>query len=500
MENRISSMEKFFSPRSVAFIGASNSLLKWGGLVFLNLISGGYQGKILPVNPKEETVLGLKAYPTVLDIPDEVDVAVLVIPAKAVPQAITQCVEKGIKAGIVITAGFAELGAEGEALQEEMLARAREGGMVLIGPNCQGIAAPDCKFYPWLPAFSPDPGVIGIASQSGGISTELSQDLALFGFGCSKVISVGNCADLSWDNYLDYFRKDPATKVILLYLEGIQSGKEFFRAAKKAALEKPVIVLKGGITEAGGKATASHTASMAGSNRVFDAACKQAGVIRVNTLNDAIVTAAAFVKAPLGRGKRICVLTGGGGQGVLAADAASHKSLELAPLSESTVEKLREHLPPWWGPNNPVDMVAGLGFGGPKKIIPILLESGDYDGIIYNGIGWIYTMLDPVNAERDLSDPEVIKWVKPLLDEANELSDALLEIIADSDIPVLITAKGTESAIRRKYEAVNKFLDQDVMVYPTSEDAVNTFQALHERYEFLNREKKPDCTSFRKAG
>jgi len=487
MKERIQRMEKAFSPRSVAFIGASNNMFKWGGIVFKNILIGGFKGKLYPVNPKEETVHGSKAYPSVLDIPGEIDLAVLVIPSGAIPDAVSDCVTKGIKAAIVITAGFAELGDKGRALQNEMTKRARAGNMVLIGPNGQGIAVPGSTFYPWLPTFRPDPGVIGIASQSGGLSTEMSEQLAEFGFGCSKVISAGNCADLSWPDYLEYFRNDPDTKVILLYMEGASDGREFFKEAKKTSLEKPVIILKSGRTEEGTRAASSHTGSMAGSDRMFNAACKQAGIVRAKDIKEATVIAAAFVNAPLPKGRRVCVLTGGGGHGVLTADVASAKGLELVTLSEATIERIREHLPPWWAPNNPVDMVAGMGYGGPKEIIPILMESGEFDGIMYNGIGWIYTMIDPVNAKLGQNSSNDSAF-KIRIDEDIKLSEMLLDYSTRWDLPLLIHSRAMHLAIRRNYEAILKFLDNNIMLYPTPEDLVNVFSALADRYEFLKKE------------
>ncbi len=487
MQERIQRMEKIFSPKSVAFIGASKKMSKWGGIVFFNIITGGFKGKLYPVNPKEETIHGLTVYRSVLDIPDKVDLAVLVIPSNIVPDTISECVTKGIQAAIVITAGFAELGDEGKALQDEMIRRARAGNMVLIGPNVQGIAVPGSNFYPWLPSFKPKPGSIGIASQSGGLSTEMSDQLAEYGFGCSKVISAGNCADLSWPDYLAYFRNDPETKVVLFYMEGVRDGQRFFKEVKRTSLKKPVIILKSGRTEAGTRAASSHTGSMAGSDSMFDAACKQAGVIRVKNVKEAVIMAAAFVKTPLPKGRRVCILTGGGGHGVLTADAAAEKGLKLEPISETTIEKLRKHLPPWWSPNNPVDMVAGLGYGGPEEIIPVLMESGEFDGIIYNSIGWVYTMLDTIDAPLTEENAKS-NFFKRLLEDNIKLSERLLGFMATYDVPLLVNARTMDLAIRRNYKALLMFLDKNIMLYPTPDDIVNVFAALADRYDFLKAE------------
>ena len=485
MSTRTEVMEYLFKPKTVAFVGASNSQAKWGGIVFRNIVRGGFKGTLYPVNPKEATIQGQQAFQSVLDIPGEVDLAILVVPAAAIPEAVTECVKKGIKAGVVITAGFAELGDEGRRLQEEMLERARAGGMVLVGPNGQGIVAPWSDFYPWLPRFQPDKGVIAVVSQSGAVSTVLSEGLAEVGFGCSKVISAGNCADLSMVDYLDYFHQDSQTKVILLYMEGLENGRAFLETAKRVALNKPIVLVKSGRTAAGVRAALSHTASLSGSDEMFDVACKQAGISRVRTLEEAIVLAAAFVKIPLPKGRRLGILTGGGGNGVIMADAAASKGIELVELSQDTINKLKPCLPTWWKPNNPVDMVAGMGFGGPRVLLPILLESGQFDGIIFNGIGWVYTTLDPVN---DPSDVNAIdnKAVKAALADAEQLSDFLLEQFNQTEIPLMIVARALHQAVRRKYESILKLLEQDIMLFST-ESSIDAFAAMADRYEFLKK-------------
>jgi len=487
VSDRINAMENIFTPKSIAFVGASKNIGKWGGIVFTNLVRGGYEGSIYPVNPKAETILDHKTYKSVSDIPGDVDLAIFTIPAAAMPDAISDCVAKGVKAGVVITAGFGELGEEGRKLQNEMVSRATAGGMVLVGPNGQGIAVPRSKLFPWLPSFMPEPGEIGIASQSGSLSTGMSRRLAEVGFGSSKVISVGNCADLSWPDYIDYFRRDSETNVVMLYIEGINDGREFFRAAKKLALEKPVVIIKSGKTSAGAKAAATHTGSIANSDAVFDAACRQAGIVRAERLEQAVVLAAAFIKTPLPRGRRLCILTEAGGEGVMTADAAEQKGLDLIELSDSTIDKLKAHLPPWWAPNNPVDTVAGLGYGGPKELIPILMESPETDGVIYHDIGWIYTMTDPVK-KKHCPGVEKDSIGNAWAEHEIETSKILLDYTNRWDKPLLITSTVAKLAVRRNYEAVLMFLEKGVMVYPTLEDVVDAFAALAQRYEFLKRE------------
>jgi acetyltransferase len=445
---------------------------------------GGYEGDIYPVNPKEAEVQQYKAYPTVSAIPGDVDLAIFTIPAKLMVESISDCVKKGVKAGLVISAGFAELGDEGRAMQAEMVQRAKDGGMVLIGPNGQGIAVPRTKLYPWMPAFQPDAGGIGIASQSGSIATMLSQRLAEFGFGCSKVVSAGNCSDIGWPDYLDYFRQDPDTKVILLHIEGLEDGQEFFRAAKRASLVKPVVIVKAGRTQVGMSAAATHTGALAGSDRVFSAACKQAGIIRMDKMEEAVIMAASLVSTPLPAGRRVAIITGGGGFGVIAADAAAQAGLDVVPLSEETIQKLRERLPSWWAPNNPVDLVAGLGYADAVDLIPILMQSGEVDGVMSLGMGWIYSMLDPVNSERDVRKSDN-KIIQVLVERDVDHGKRMAEYSRKWGKPLLVTSNVARLAVRRGYSGLLEIINKNLVVYPTIEEAVRAYAAMADRQEFL---------------
>jgi len=440
------------------------------------------------VNPGEDEVQGHKSYPNVTSIPGEVDLAIFTIPAKGVLNSISECVSKGVKAGLVISAGFAELGEEGRTAQEEMVRRANAGGMVLIGPNGQGIAVPRTRLFPWMPAFMPDPGPIGIATQSGSVATVLAMTLAEFGFGCSKVVSAGNCSDIGWPDYLEYFRQDEDTKVILLHIEGLEDGQAFFRAAKRASLVKPVVVIKAGTTRVGISAAATHTGVLAGSDRVFSAACRQSGIIRMEKMEDAVVMAAGLVSTPLPAGRRVAIITGGGGFGVIAADTAEQAGLDVVRLSEQTIEKLRERLPSWWAPNNPVDLVAGLGYADAVDLIPILMEDAHVDGVISLGTGWIYAMLDPVNSERNIRETDN-KLVRMLVDRDIGQGKRMAEHSRKGGKPLLITSNVARLAVRRGYSGLLEILGEQIMVYPTIEEAILAYSALADRRDFLEKHK-----------
>lgn len=383
MTTRLENLDYLFNPRSIAFVGATQAKIKWGFICFNNLLAGGYEGTVYPVNPGHEELLGLKCYPTVRDIPGEVDLAVFTVPAAAVLSALDDCVAKGVKAGLVISAGFGELGEEGAALEAELVRRADEAGMVLVGPNGQGACCPANHLYPWMPLFYPQAGSIGVVCQSGNILNMLIGEALNAGFGVSKGVSSGNEAQLKTEDYFTYLSTDQATDVIVAYVEGIDDGRRFFEMTRDASALKPVVVLKGGRSRAGMKAASSHTGALAVSADLFDSVCRQAGVVRAGTIKEAGVIASSFVNRPLPRGKRVGIVTGGGGLGVIASDACTDQGLEIPALSSETLEAIGAGLPEYWVPGNPIDLVAGLDLRVIQPIIETLMRSEEVDSVLF---------------------------------------------------------------------------------------------------------------------
>jgi acyl-CoA synthetase (NDP forming) len=420
MSVAIEKFQPLFDPNSIAFIGASNDTGKWGFIVLRNLINGGYEGKIFPVNPKEKTIQNIPAYSRIKDIPDVPDLAVIVIPPVAVPKAIEECIAKGIRAGLVITAGFAEVGDEGKALQSDMVEKAKRGGMILVGPNCNGILRPSKKLFPQMPAIFPPDGRISIVSQSGNVATSLSQRGIKTGFGIGCTISSGNEADLHCEDFFDFLSNDPGTDVVISYIEGFRNGRRFFETAKSVTVKKPIIMLKAGGTEAGAQAAMSHTASLAGMDSAFQGACRQCGIIRADNLEDLFNIGMGFIDQPRARGNKVGIITMGGGWGVLAADASARYGLDVAKLSDKTLSALDEILPPWWNPGNPVDMVAGNIEGALMKCLKILFEAPETDCILLLGIiGFIKIRPLPPN----LSPETVEQHITRTIDELSEAID-----------------------------------------------------------------------------
>jgi len=347
-------LDCLFDPQSVAVIGASNDMMKWGFNILNKLLSQGGR-EIYAVNRKGTEVQGLKGYRNIGEVPGPVDVAVITVPYQDIPAAMQDCVNKGVKAAVVISGGLAETGAEGARVEQEAVEIARRGGIRFVGPNCMGNFNAFANFFtvPYLPPVRPGP--LSLISQSGNTSQSIVYLAYEAGLGFSKYVSSGNEADLHFEDYLEYFAQDEETKIIVGYIEGLREGRRFFELAKEITKKKPVVIIKAGRTEAGTRAALSHTASLAGSDAVSDAAFKQCGVIRVDDMGELVDVALALLGQPLPRGRRVGVLSTGGGGAVMAADAMMRQGLELPALSPVTIEKLSSIFPWRWSHGNPVD-------------------------------------------------------------------------------------------------------------------------------------------------
>ena len=394
----VSALKSIFLPDSIAIVGASNTPGKWGYSMISRPVESGYRGKIYPVNPGSEKVYGIKSYKSILDLPEAVDLAVFTIPAGMLPDAVRDCIKKGIRAGIVISAGFAEIGPKGEALQKELVNVAREGNFRFIGPNCMGVWSSPVRLNTAF-HFKPEPGGITFLSQSGTMGGYLLETANNKGYGFHTFVSVGNQGDLSMADYIEYFGQDDLTKVIVLYIEGLKDAARFLRNAREVVKKKPIIVYKAGRTDDGARATMSHTASIAGSDAVFEAACRQAGIIRTYDVIHAFDIAEALSKQPLPRGKRVAIVSGGGGHCVVTTDACASYGLEVPELDKETQDKIQKLLLPHAPvPKNPIDMAADNRPEIIREILSILAKHPDVDAII-----------TAAPFLRNLADPEVLK-------------------------------------------------------------------------------------------
>ncbi len=337
-------LDVFFSPRTVAVIGATETPGSVGRTVLWNLISNQFGGTVFPVNLKRSSVLGIKAYPNIAAVPEAVDLAVIVTPAAMVPDLIAECAEAGVKGAIIISAGFKEIGPAGAELERRVLENARRGSMRIIGPNCLGVMSPLSGLNATFAAGFARKGNVGFLSQSGALMTAILDWSLEAHVGFSAFLSLGSMLDVSWGDLIDYLGDDPQTQSIVIYMESIGDARSFLSAAREVALRKPVIVIKAGRTEAAAKAAASHTGSLTGSDEVLEAAFRRSGVLRVNSIVDLFSMAEVLSKQPRPRGPRLTVVSNAGGPGVLATDALVAEGGTLTQLAPQTVAAL-ERLP-----------------------------------------------------------------------------------------------------------------------------------------------------------
>jgi acetyltransferase len=379
---RLRPVNVFFAPKAIAVIGASEVAGSAGYAVLRNLIGSPFGGVVYPVNAKRASVLGIKAYPNLAAVPDQVDLAVVITPAPTVPDVIAECAAAGVSGAIIISAGFREIGAEGLALEERVLEQARRGGVRLLGPNCLGIMRPTTGLNATLSGGMARPGSIAFISQSGALGTAILDWSVRENVGFSAFISVGSMLDVGWGDLIDYLANDRHTKSILLYMEAIGDARAFISAAREAALSKPIIVLKGGRSEVAAQAAASHTGSLIGSDAALHAALRRSGVLRVGSIADLFDIAALLAKQPRPLGPRLTILTNAGGPGVLAADALSAAGGELAPLAPATVDALSALLPYHWSHGNPIDIVGNAGPDRYAGAVEIALGDPTGDGLL----------------------------------------------------------------------------------------------------------------------
>lgn len=375
-------LDTFFKPQSVAVIGASRDPEKLGYAVLFNIQDAGFEGDLYPINPKADEILGLPAYASVLDAPGSVDLAVIVIPYPYVPDALRECGEKDIPSVVIISAGFREAGREGLERERELIDIAEQHEMRLIGPNCLGVIDTDAPLNATFAAGMPPGGPMAFMSQSGALGTAVL-DMAMAGrIGFSKFASLGNKADVGEIDLLEAWGADEASRVILVYVEGVSDGQRFIETARRITRQKPVVAIKSGVTASGSRAVSSHTGSLAGSEAAYKAAFRQAGVIRATSMEALFDFARAFAYQPLLEGDRIGIVTNAGGPGILATDALEHADMEIARLSSETTQALTDYLPGAASVGNPVDVLGDALADRYERAIELTLNDSNVDGLI----------------------------------------------------------------------------------------------------------------------
>ena len=446
------SVAPFFTPGSVAVLGASPRRGSIGGELFRNILESDFEGAAYPVNRGGVPVAGVKGYGQVADIPDEVDLAVICVPGEYVIDAAEDCLRRGIRALCVISAGFAETGEEGAERQRRLLALVRAHGGRMIGPNCLGIAVAARRLNATFARNAVPFGTIGFSSQSGALGLALIEAAGARGLGLSSFVSIGNKADVSSNDLLEWWEDDDATTLVLLYLESFGNPRKFARLARRVARSKPILAMKSGHTSAGARAASSHTAALAGSDAAVDALFRQAGVLRAETLEELIDVAALLSRQPLPAGRRVAVLTNAGGLGILCADACDAAGLKLPTLSERTVERLREFMPDAASDANPVDLLGSATAADYERAIPLLLGDPRVDALI-------------------------VLFVPPVSAGVHEVADAIERAATGTDKPVLASLLAAERVAPR-----SAFVD---FSYP--ESAARALGRAAERADWLRR-------------
>ncbi|MBM2839175.1 MAG: acetyl coenzyme synthetase forming, alpha domain protein [Deltaproteobacteria bacterium] len=458
-------LEGFFNPGSVAVVGASREEGKTGYSIISNVVKYGFQGKIYPVNPKASEIMGLKSYPDLLSIEGAVDLAIIVIPPKFILNTIDECAKKGIKSVIIISAGFKETGGEGRKLESNVVEKARGYGIRLLGPNCLGLIDTNSSLNASFAAGMPPKGNIAFFSQSGALCTAILDWAVGNKVGFSKFVSLGNKADLSELELIQTLADDPETSVILGYLEGVEKGPEFMDVARKAARKKPLIIVKAGGTAAGARAASSHTGTLAGADKAFQAAFDQSGIIRAMSIEDLFDYALSFAGQPLPSDSRLAIITNAGGPGIIAADACERFKVELAELTGDTINKLRESLPPVAGFFNPVDVIGDA-------------RADRYDAAV----------------NTVLADPNVNGALVILTPQAMTEADKTAEIVvraSKTGKPVIASFMG-EASIRTANETLR---NGGVPNYPYPERGVKAFATMV-RYARWLKEPEPLIAAF----
>lgn len=352
------SLKPLFYPSSIAVIGVSRKEYKVGHLIFDNIRNSGFKGPFFPVNPRADEIHGIKCYPVILDIPTDIEMAVIVVPAKFVPKVMEECGEKGVKAVLIISSGFKETGIEGAKLEKEVVKIAKSYGIRTVGPNCLGVINTDCPYNASFTTHTPRKGNISFFSQSGALCAAILDYSVEEKIGFHKFVSLGNKADLTEVDFLEDFLKDPKTKVVTGYLEGVSEGEKFIKVASKVSKEKPIILVKSGGTDSGARAVSSHTGTLAGSQAAYDSAFKQSGIIQAHSIQDLFDYSISFTYQPLPLGRRVAIVTNAGGAGVMTSDACERNGIILSQFSSATIDRLQSFLPSAASIYNPVDVLG----------------------------------------------------------------------------------------------------------------------------------------------
>jgi len=465
-EAGVKALEALFNPTNVAVLGASRQPGRVGHDIFVNILRGGFEGTLYPVNPNAKSIACVRCYPDIKDIPDPVDMAIVILPPRAAETAVKSAIEKGVKAIVIVSAGFKEVGGEGLEIENRIVVMCREAGVRVVGPNCLGVINPKAKLNASFSARMPNAGNVSFISQSGALCTAVLDFATDRDFGFSKFISIGNKADVDELDLLRYLHSDPETEVIMMYIEELQRGPEFIKAVKEITSGErptPILAIKSGRTRDGARAAASHTGSLAGSEAVYDAIFAQCGIIRVDSINELFDYGIAFAYNQSGNkklpaGNRVAIVTNAGGPGIVATDMTVSSGLRLAEFSAETIAVLRSHLPPTANVTNPVDVIGDAAEDRYRMALNTVIHSENVDGAL--------VILTP----QSMTD--VIGTAK-----------AILEIAKRSHKPIFTCFMGVIDVSA----GVHFLQENGIPVYRFPESAAKAMGAMYRYSRFINR-------------
>ncbi|MCU0599320.1 MAG: acetate--CoA ligase family protein [Desulfobacterales bacterium] len=461
-------LDAIFSPESVAVIGASSTPGKVGHDIFENILRGGYAGTLYPVNPTARSILSVRCHPTIGDIPDPIDLAMIILPPKAAIKCVDECIEKGVKGIVIVSAGFKEVGGEGASIERQIAEKCARAGIRLVGPNCLGVINPrsSVRLNASFSARMPKEGNISFISQSGALCTAVLDFAADRGFGFSKFISIGNKADVDELDLLRYYHKDPETDVIMIYMEELRYQPSFIDEVKEITSgdrPTPIIVIKSGKTAAGAAAAASHTGSLAGTEAVYDAIFNQSGIIRVDSVNDLFDVAIAFSTQKIPSGNHVAIITNAGGPGIIATDMTEISGLKLAAFNPDTTQKLRKFLPPTANINNPVDLIGDASKDRYEHALEAVISDENVDGVLM--------ILTPQS-----------------MTDAIGTAEAISSIYKTTNKPILCSFMGVVDVSA----GVKHLQENHVPVYRFPEDTARVMGKLYETTRWLTRRILPE--------
>jgi acyl-CoA synthetase (NDP forming) len=481
-----------FYPKSIALIGASAQMGKWGHMLMVNTISGGYEGNVFLVNPKTDTIAGRKTYPTVCDIPQPIDLAVVTIPAAGVLDLIPQLKEKGISNMLLITSGFGETGEEGKKLEIDLVKAAREAQILILGPNTMGICNPHLNFYCTGFPAKPRAGSTTMVSQSGNMGVQLLAFAEQQGIGIRGFCGSGNEAMMCIEDYLDGLEVDTLTRTAVLYVESVKNGRRFFESARRVGKKKPIVLLKGGQSKAGKRAAASHTGALTSDTRVFDAVCRQAGIVKVDQPMELLDLGAAFSSLPLPKGNRAAIMTLGGGWGVVTADLCSQFGLDVTELSAEIINEIDKILPPYWSRSNPIDLVGERDPTLPRAVLELLLKWDGCDAVINLGIVGRRQVMKSHGESVLKADPSYSAgFIREIHQEFKKFEKEhiaqIIELMKMYDKPVF----GVSMLPDEKHQTVYPHKKHGLkgVFFPTPERAVGAFAKMVQYRKFLSRKE-----------